>query len=106
MATITRGPIDAYVEKIKAVLDDYERKHPGAQTELYRQNSASIRIRVFDDHFAGVSKGDRHDRLLDFLAASLDEDTLQEISLLLPLTTSERQSFMSVEFDDPIPSSF
>jgi stress-induced morphogen len=94
------------VEKIKAVLSDYERKNPGAEAEVYRQNNASIRIRIFDENFAGLSKGDRHDRVWDFLAAGLDDDTLQEISVLLPLTRSEKQSFMSVEFDDPVPSTF
>ena len=106
MATVTRGPTDSYVEKIRTVLDDYERKHPGAQAEVYRQNSASIRIRIFDDNFASLSKGDRHDRVFDFLAAGLDNDTLQEISMLVPVVRSEKQSFISAEFDDPIPSAF
>jgi stress-induced morphogen len=106
MATITRGSTDSYVEKIRAVLDDYERKHPGAQAEVYRQNSAAIRIRIFDDNFASVSKGDRHDRVFNFLAAGLDDDTIQEISMLVPVTRSEKQSFISAEFDDPVSSAF
>jgi stress-induced morphogen len=108
MATIVRGPHrDKYVQAIKERLDEYERAHPGSVAELYRQNTASIRIRILDDHFAGMSAGERHDMVWDFLAAALDDDTLQEISVLLPLAPKERtDSLMSLEFDDPIPSSF
>jgi hypothetical protein len=56
-----------------------------------------------DDAFARVSKGDRHDRVWDFLTARLDDDTMQEIAILLLLTPGEQgKSFMNVEFDDPV----
>lgn len=106
MATITRGSHDASVEKVKAVLDEYERLHPGAVANLYRQNSASIRIRVIDERFAQWSKGQRHDYLWKFITDRLSEDDVEEISVLLPLSKAElRSSFMNSEFDDPIPSS-
>ena len=108
MATIVRGPqADKYVDAIKRRLDEYERAYPGSSAEVYRQNTASIRIRVIDERFTGMSRGERHDAVWDFLYAGLDEDTLQEISVLLPLTRSEKPTLlMSQEFDDPIPSSF
>jgi stress-induced morphogen len=105
MATITRGASDAYVLRIKDALEEYERLHPGAAASLYRQNSASIRIRIIDERFARVSKGDRHDQVWDFLANQLDEDTLQEISVLALLSPKETaSSFWNEDFENPQPS--
>jgi stress-induced morphogen len=107
MATITRGSRDELVEKIKQVLDEYERLNPGSRASVYRQNSASIRVRIVDDNFSGKSKGDRHDYVWDFLIDRLTDDDIQEISVLLLLTSKElSSSFMNVEFDDPVPSNF
>ena len=105
MATITRGPTDQYVEAVKAALEAFEREHPGAEATLYRQNTGSIRIRIVDERFAPQSRGDRHDSVWNFLCARLDDDTLGEISVLLPLSPKElRSSFMNAEFEAPIPS--
>ena len=105
MATVSRGKTDAFVRRIKRVLDEYEREHPGSAAELYRHEPASIRIRVVDERFAKMPKHDRHDELWNFISARLDDDTIQEISVLLPIAPKERKSlFMSMEFDDPMPS--
>lgn len=107
MATIIRGIDDEYVKKLKDVLDEYEREHPGAVATLYRQNTASVRIRIVDSLFAKMSLGDRHDMVWDFLTARVDEDTMQEISVLLLLSQEEQNSsFMNFEFNDPIPSGY
>ena len=105
MATITRGSQDALVGKFKTVLDEYERQNPGAAATLYRQNSVSIRIRIVDESFAHLSKPARHDRAWKFISDRLDDEELQDISVLLLLSPKEqRSSFMNVDFDDPIPS--
>lgn len=105
MARITRGSRDKSTSKIKAVLDEYDRDHPGAASELYRQNSASIRIRIIDDRFARQSKAARHDGVFNYLSDRLDEDTLQEISVLLLLSPKEeKSSFMNTEFEHPVNS--
>jgi stress-induced morphogen len=107
MATLVRGTRDEYVDRIKAALDEYESAHPRAVATLYRVEPAIVRVRVVDDAFAGVSAGDRHDRVWNFLSARLDEDTLQEIAILLLLTPAEQpRSFMNTEFDDPVASAF
>lgn len=107
MAIITRGLQDQYVQTLKQALDEYEKSYPGAIATLYRQNTASVRIRILDDRFRGISKGDRHDQVWDFLSSRLDDDTIQEISVLLLLAPGEeRSSLMNTEFDDPIPSDF
>jgi stress-induced morphogen len=105
MATITRGPKDQYVEKLKAALEAYEQQHPEAVASLYRQSPGSVRIRVIDPSFATLSKSRRHDLVWDFLSDRLDDDTIQEISILLVISPDEESSsFMNAEFNDPIPS--
>ena len=108
MATVTRGETDEYVGRIKTALDEYERTHPGAVASLYRLESAVIRIRIVDAAFVSESAGDRHDRVWQFLTDHVDEDTLQEIHILLLLTPAEQpRSFMNGEFDDPlVPSAY
>ena len=102
MATIIRGPKDKAVKTLKTVLDEYERVHPGAVAQLYRQNTASVRIRIVDSRFVSMSAGDRHDEVWNFLSDRLDDDTIQEISVLLPLTPREqRVSFMNSESTIP-----
>lgn len=103
MATLARGSGDGYVDRIKDALDQYEAAHSGAVAELYRQETAIVRIRIVDVAFAGVSDGDRHDQVWRFLTDHLDEDTIQEIAILLLLTPAEQpKSFMNGEFDNPM----
>ena len=105
MASIARGPHDPAVEKIQSVLDEYERQYPSSRASVYRQNSASIRVRILDDRFRGTSKGDRHDDVWNFLVSHLSAEDIEEIALLLLLTPDEqRSSFMNSEFDDPVAS--
>ena len=108
MARITRGKRDMGIKAFKKVLDAYEAKNPGASAELYRQNNASIRIRIVDEKFSRMSKPRRHDKVFKFIADELnDDDLLQELSILLLLAPSEQDSStMNMEFDDPIPSRF
>jgi stress-induced morphogen len=106
MATVTRGLRDELLERVKSVLDLYEQAHPNSAASLYRQNSASVRIRIVDDRFRGLSAGDRHDRVWDFISNRLSEDDIQEISVLLLLAPEEQSSsFLNAEFNDPVPSS-
>jgi len=105
MATITRGTRDALVEKLAGALEEYERQHPGAVATLYRQNSASVRVRIIDGRFSRMSKPERHDLVWRFIVERMDDDAVQEVSVLLLLSPEEqRTSFMNNEFDDPVPS--
>jgi hypothetical protein len=104
MATIIRGKADADQLALKDRLEGYEKDHPGARAELYRQNPASIRLRVIDDRFAEVPRFSRDRRLQKYLK-NLDEEVQEQITMLLLLPTSELQSSMAnMEFEDPIPS--
>ena len=105
MATIIRGNTDSLIEALKSALDAYEAAYPGAEAKLYRQNSASIRIKVTDRRFEGMSKSRRHDHVWNFLAQRVPQDTLAEISQVLAIAPAELQmSFANFEFDDPRPS--
>ena len=107
MATVTHGQPDQAVGSLKHALDLYEQQNPGAAAELYRQNKGSIRIRIVDDGFAHLSRAQRHDRVWDFLEKHVNDDVLQEISILLLLThTEQASSFMNFEFEHPVPSGF
>ncbi len=105
MATIVRGNVDTEVQSLKDALDAYETEHPGAEAALYRQNSASIRLRVIDRRFEGMTKSRRHAHVWDFLATHVPEDTLSDVSLLLAVAPAElRSTLMNLEFEDPTPS--
>jgi stress-induced morphogen len=105
MATITRGNADTEVQSLKDALEAYETEHPGAAASLYRQNSASIRLRVIDRRFEGMAKSHRHADVWDFLAARLPEDTLADVSLVLTVAPAElRDSFANFDFEQPLQS--
>lgn len=104
MSTEIRGKSDSALEAIVKSLAKYETAHPRAEIMAYRQNSASIRIRVVDPDFANVSRSDRHDAVWGYLEG-LSEDVLSQISVLLALTPDERPiSIGSLDFDHPIPT--
>lgn len=104
MVTIRDNNTDDRLDAIAHALQPYEEQHPNAQVEVYRQNSASVRVRIVDAGFADVSKADRHDAVWAFLQ-QLPEDQQAEISVLLLLTPDElEKSFANYEFDHPVPS--
>jgi stress-induced morphogen len=104
MAGKVRGTTDDTLDQVLRALGPYESQHPKADVEVYRQNSASIRVRIVDPDFSGISRADRHDAVWRFLER-LPEEAQSQISLLLLLTPEETKlSFANVEFDNPAPS--
>jgi hypothetical protein len=101
---IPRGKSDEVIEQIKMALQSYQDDHPSAQIDLYRQNPASVRVRIIDPDFAGIGKVGRNERVWKYLD-KLSEDDQSDISMLLLLTPEETKiSFANFEFDDPVPS--
>lgn len=101
---IPRGTSDEVIDKIIAVLQQYEADHPRAEIDLYRQNSVSVRVRIVDPDFAGHGKPQRSQRAWKYLGL-LSEDVQSDISTVLLLTPDEKKaSFANFEFDDPVPS--
>jgi hypothetical protein len=76
------------------------------QTDAYRFNSASIRVRVIDDRFEGKSIAEREAMVLPLLN-KLPKRTRDDILWLLTLAPSERKKdLMNLEFERPLPSRF
>ncbi len=99
----TKRP-DAHLKEIVKALKDFEADHPQAEIEAYRQNSVSVRVRVIDPAFQGKSRAKREEQLWAALD-QLPEDVAAEISVLLLLTPDEaKNSFASMDFDNPVPS--
>jgi len=78
------------------------------QTDAYRFNSASIRVRVIDDRFEGKSIAEREAMVLPLLK-KLPKKTRDDVLLLLTLAPSEQRTFnsqtlMNQEFEQPLPS--
>jgi hypothetical protein len=78
--------------------------------DAYRYNSASIRVRVIDERFEGLSS-DKRDSLIEPHLNLLPERTQADIMTLLTFAPSELEKtprssrvLMNVEFDDPSPS--
>ena len=104
-AQIIRGRADRLVKEIKSVLDkSYPPDHKAAKGELYRYNSASVRIRITDPKFVGMDMADRENIAWRCLN-NLKEEDHNEITMLLVLAPGEESdSFLNLEFDDPTPS--
>jgi stress-induced morphogen len=74
-------------------------------TDAYRFNSASIRVRVVDDRFRGLSVGER-DAMVEPLLDELPRDTQADIVNLLTLYPDEpddsvRARLANEEFERP-----
>ena len=99
------APPDRAVRQVLEVLGDYEAEHRHADIHAYRQNSASLRVRILDPDFRGLDRLQREDAVWALLE-KLPDDVRADISLLLLLTPDEAEtSLASFEFDNPLPSS-
>ncbi len=99
-----RGTSDSVIERIIEALRAYEVEHPDAQIDIYRQNSVSVRVRIIDSIFSGMTKVERSKKVWQYLN-SLPDDVQSDLSTLILLTPEEtKMSFANLEFDDPIPS--
>jgi hypothetical protein len=104
MSNLMTGQWDPKLREIANALEKYEASRPDAEVALYRQNSASIRIRVIDVAFDGLGIGERGKLIWPYLR-SLSEDARSEISVLLLLTPDEApSSFANADFACPVPS--
>jgi stress-induced morphogen len=74
-------------------------------TDAYRFNSASIRVRVIDPRFEGKSNEER-DEMVEPLLRQLPESIQADIMNLLTMTPDEvnhsvQKRFANLEFEDP-----
>ena len=81
------------------------------QVDAYRYNSASIRVRVIDPRFEGLSS-EKRDAMVEPILDQLPETTQADIMSLFTFAPSElqqspksfREFLLNTEFDDPSPS--
>lgn len=105
IARVPHGPgldADADLRAVAAVLDQYLADHPGAEAELYRRGNHLVRVRVVDDRFAGLTRGQRHQAVWDYLLR-VPEEVLSDVSYVVAITPGERDTGSSIEFDHPTP---
>jgi len=104
MAQLTYGKSDKITRKISKSLEKYESEHPHAQAALYRRNSVSVRVRIIDPEFEGISRPDRSRLVWNYLD-ELEEDVQADINAVILLTPDETErSMANLEFEDPTPS--
>jgi hypothetical protein len=81
------------------------------QADAYRYNSASIRVRVIDNHFSGMPREQR-DSLVEEQLDKLRPETQRDIVTLFAFAPSElsgdpktfREFLLNTEFENPSPS--
>jgi len=81
------------------------------KADSYRYNSASIRVRVSDPRFEGLSREER-DAMVEPILDTLPPETQRDIVALFTLDPSElsmtsatfREFLLSAEFEDPSPT--
>jgi stress-induced morphogen len=88
-------------------IEDLLRQH-FKTADSYRYNSASLRVRIVDSRFKGLSREERDD-LVEPILAQLDEATQADIMNLVLLYPNEAQESSSAlisneEFEHPSPS--
>lgn len=102
--TIARGTTDGVIDAIRDALAGYEKDHPQARIDLYRQNSVSVRVRIIDPEFQGRSRSERSIDVWRYFGGLVD-DVQSDISTVLLLTPDETKlSFANLEYEQPIPS--
>jgi hypothetical protein len=108
--TITRSWEDKRTDETRMV-EEVLREAGFENVDAYRYNSASIRLRVIDRRFEGMST-ERRDAMIEPYLDTLPERTQGDIISLFTFAPSElqqtpktlRQFLMNTEFDDPSPS--
>lgn len=104
MGTRIRGRADQDLKQVRKAIASYHAEHPQADGELYRHSSVSLRVRIIDPDFAGMSRAERHQTIWRCFE-ELPEEIQSQISVLLLLSPDEvHSSFANTEFDDPVPS--
>lgn len=94
--------VDAATRQIQELLmDRYVKNHEDADVSVYRYNPVSIRIRIIDPDFSGLSIPQRSKSVWRLLK-ELPEEVRGDISVCLLLTPDEQPSSpMNLEFENP-----
>lgn len=109
MTTVT-PPWEAKRTPETRMVEDLLRTH-FQEADAYRYNSASIRVRVIDPRFEGMSRENR-DVMVELYLDTLPPETQSDIVTLFTFAPSElsrtpatfREFLQNTEFEDPSPS--
>ena len=112
MTTMTTPPWEAKRTDETRMVEDFLRSGGSfARVDSYRYNAASIRIRVIDPRFEGLSRVER-DSMVEKYLDQLPPETQTDIVTLFTFAPSDlekkpasfKEYMFSVEFDDYSPS--
>jgi hypothetical protein len=89
-------------------IEDLLRARGFERVDAHRYNSASIRVRVIDSRFEGMTSPEREDLVFPIIDG-LPKRTREDILLLLLMAPSERRGrnrhlLVNLEFENPLPS--
>lgn len=110
MTTATTARWEAKRTDETRMVENLLRQH-FKQADSYRYNSASIRVRVIDPQFEGMSR-EKRDTMVEQYLDRLPPETQRDIVTLFTFAPSEleraptklREYLLNTEFDDPSPS--
>lgn len=110
MTTAITPPWEAKRTSETRSVEDLLRQH-FKQADSYRYNSASIRIRVIDPVFEGMSR-EKRDAMVEQYLDELPPETQRDIVALFTFAPSDlernpttfREYMLNTEFDNPSPS--
>ncbi len=110
MTTITTPLWEAKRTSETRMVEELLRQH-FKQADCYRYNSASIRVRVIDPRFEGMSR-EKRDAMVEQWLDKLPPETQRDIVTLFTFAPSEiertpttfREYMLNTEFDNPSPS--
>lgn len=110
MTTTTMPPWEAKRTSETRRVEDLLRQH-FKQADSYRYNAASIRVRVIDPRFEGMSR-EKRDAMVEQYLDQLPSETQRDIVTLFAFAPSDlertpktfREYMLNTEFDDPSPS--
>jgi stress-induced morphogen len=110
MTTATTPPWEAKRDAATRTVEERLRPH-FQRVDSYRYNSASIRVRVIDPRFEGMSREER-DALVEEQLDKLPPEVQRDIVTLFTFAPSEltrtpqtfREFMQNTEFDNPNPT--
>jgi hypothetical protein len=111
MTTTTTPPWEAKRTSETRMVEEVLTRAGFDQVDAYRYNSASIRVRVIDRRFAGLTR-EKRDELVEAELHQLPEEIQRDIVTLFTFAPCERaqtpRSFreflLNTEFENPSPS--
>jgi stress-induced morphogen len=94
---------DREVAAIHEALGPYRASHPQARVDVRRRSMWSIRVRIIDPAFRGLSRVEREPLVYEFLD-QLPEDVSECITMVLLLAPDEvEDSLVNMDFENPLP---